>query len=115
MHAAECAGEIFDKPFKRQSQCGAAADQHIIMAGPHRRLPRQPHHLAKPPPHAIALDGIADLLGDRKPHSHRSILAPIQRLQHKTADGSPRAGRGGQEVCALPEAFHRRRGGPRLS
>ena len=107
VNAAECAGEILDQSIERQLQGLAAANQHIIVSGPHLGPRRQPHHFAKPPPYATALGRVADLLGDGETHPHRSILAPIERLQYESAYGSPGAGRGGQEVCALPEPLHR--------
>src|SRR5580765_4305995 len=98
MHAAERAGEILDQPLERQIESGAPADQHIVVSRSHPRGRGEPYHLPEPPPHAIALRRIADLLGNGKSYPHRSILAPIQRLQHESADGGPSAGCGGQEV-----------------
>jgi len=107
VNAAECAGEILDQSIERQLQGLAAANQHIVVSRPERSFFRHPNHRAQPPAHAVALGGIADLLGDGETHPHRSILAPIERLQYESAYGSPGAGRGGQEVCALPEPLHR--------
>src|SRR5436309_11786339 len=86
MHAAERAGEVLDQSIEWQLESRAPADQHIVKSLSHSGRWRQPHHLTEPPPHAIALGRIADLLGNGKSHPHRSILAPIQRLQHQHAD-----------------------------
>src|SRR4051794_25795360 len=102
MDTVERAHEILDQPLERQTKSRAPADQHVVISLSHLRRGK-PHHLPQPPPHAIALRRVADLLGNGKSHPHWSILAPIERLQHESADGGSSAGRGGQEVCALPE------------
>src|SRR5207253_9363344 len=96
MDAAERAGEILGQPLEWQIESGAPADQHVVISSSHAGRRRKPHHLPQPPPHAIALGRVADLLGNGKSHPHRSILAPIQRLQHESADGGPSTGCGGQ-------------------
>src|SRR5262245_34888799 len=79
--------EVLDQALERQIKCCPPADQHIVVATSHRGLRREPHHLAQPPPDAVAFDGIADLLRAGEAHAHRSILTAITRLQNKTADG----------------------------
>ena len=112
VHPPERPVEILDQALERQIQRRPPSDQHIVVAAPHPVGRRKPHHLAQTPAHAVALDRVADLLRAGKSHAHRSILAAITRLQHKSADGSLGAGRCGQKVCALPEPLHRRRGRP---
>src|SRR3954467_8607803 len=75
--AAERADEILGEVLERQVERRTAADHDIVISGPHTRG-RQPHHLPQPSPHAIALRRIADLLGNRKSHPHRSILPPSE-------------------------------------
>jgi len=98
MHAAKGLVEILKQPVERQIERTAPPDQHIIVSRLHSGRRCKPDHFAQPPTNAVALNRIADLLGNGKSDTHRSILTPIERLQHKSADGGPSAGRGGQEV-----------------
>ena len=113
MHAAKGLVEILKQPVERQVERAAPPDQYIIVSRPHSGRRRKPDNFAQPPANAVALDRIADLLGNSKSDTHRSILTPIERLQHKSADGRPGASRDSQKISALPEPLHRRRGRPR--
>ncbi len=91
---------------------GAAADQHVIMAGTERRGRRKPHHFAQPPAHPVALHGIADLArhGEADPDwavfwaafwaALPAILSATPRLQDEGAGGRSCAFRGSLKVRA---------------
>jgi len=93
MHAAKGSIEILKQPMERQVERTAPPDQHIIVSRLHSGRRRKPDHFAQPPANAVALDRIADLLRNGKSDTHRSILTPIERLQHKSVDGRPGASR----------------------
>src|ERR1700680_152197 len=62
----------------RQRERRAPTDQHIIMAGPHRAVRRQPDDLAQPAAYPVALHGIADLPRHRESDADgaRSLAPP---------------------------------------
>jgi hypothetical protein len=58
----------------------------------------------KPPLHAIADHGAADLLRDGKTHSHRHIrILPIADEQNKAGSGRAQAAVRGNEIGALAD------------
>jgi hypothetical protein len=95
---------------KRQGERRAPPDQYIIVAGGEFRFRLEPHYFAQPAPDAVALYGIADLLGNSEADPDRTrvllsvlpsvllnvpigILTP-QRLQHERLRRRPRASLG---------------------
>jgi hypothetical protein len=79
-----------DRHFER----GAPSDQHVIVAGAQQSRRRKPNELAQAAPHAVALDGVADLFADGETDPRRTVLAARTGLQHKAAGVSTRAGPG---------------------
>jgi hypothetical protein len=80
VNATQGLGEIIDKAFERHVEGRSPPNQDVVVARPHPVLRRQPDQFSKPPTDAVALDGIADLPGYGKSHTHGSILAPVERL-----------------------------------
>jgi hypothetical protein len=95
---------------KRQGERRAPPDQYIIMSGGEFGFRLEPHHFAQAAPDAVALDGIADLLGDGEadPDETRILLSVLpsvlfnvplgvftpQRLKHERLRRRPRASLG---------------------
>jgi hypothetical protein len=82
------------------------ADQHIIMAAAQPPGRQQPHDLPQPAPHAVTLDGIADLPRHRKADARRPIIGAAARLQHKRPAGRPGAGCGSPKVRSALQPLH---------
>ena len=75
--------EFLDHAIERQLQGGAPADQHIVMAGAQATRRRQPDDFPETAPHAIALDGISDLLRHGEADAYRTTVVSLARLQHE--------------------------------
>jgi hypothetical protein len=85
-------------------------DQHIIVTGAERRRGSDADQFAQAAPHAVALDGIADLLGDRKSDPRRPGLGAPVRLQdegaYRCACTSCGSFRGGPKIISAFQPLH---------
>ena len=113
MSAQECAAVICNHGGKWNGQRRSPPDQHIIMSEPKRIPGIQPDKLSQPPSHAVAFDGISDLLGDGETDPARTRVAPVARLQNKTCGRNPVLARGGHKIRSFPQALHRNGQQPR--
>jgi len=87
--AVKCRIELPSHLAERRVERRAAPDQHVIVAVAKAGTLRQPHHLAQPPPHSVALHGIADLPRHRKADAHRAVFGAAPRLQHERRPRRP--------------------------
>jgi hypothetical protein len=92
--AVKRAAEFLQHGVESGFEGGTASDQHVIMPGLQQSRRRKPNEFAQAAPHAIALDGIADLFADGKSDPRRAALAARAGLQDKAAGMSTRAGPG---------------------
>jgi hypothetical protein len=82
------------------------SDQDIIMVGLHQYRIEPLHQFAQPAPDAIALGGVAVLLGDGEADADRAgIIAPAA-LQDERGTIHPRAIGNGDEIRPLPQPIH---------
>src|ERR1700675_3276067 len=101
MDTLERPTEVLDQSRKRQLECGATTDQHIVTSRLEPARVRKPHDFAQSAPHPIALDRVADLLRHRKADTWRSCFGAPAGLQHKGRRRNPRTRRGSQKVRPL--------------
>jgi hypothetical protein len=94
MDAVKRATEFLQHRVKRDLECRAPSDQHVIVSGLQQSRRRKPNELAQAAPHAVTLDGIADLFADGETNPRRTALPARTGLQNKAAGMSPRAGPG---------------------
>lgn len=106
MDPAERVGKIPRHVGKRQLQCRRPSNQHVIMTGAKLTGIREPHDLAQPPPHPVALDRIADLPRYRETQPRRALVAAAARLQHKRLGGRPCTLGGCPKVRPAFQALH---------
>jgi hypothetical protein len=92
--AVKRAAEFLQHRVKRDLERGAPSDQHVIVPGLQRSRRSKPDELAQAAPHAVTLDGVADLFADGETNPRRTALAARPCLQDKAAGMSPRAGPG---------------------
>ena len=83
--AREFGGDALKGHCKRR----APADQDVVVAGLRGKRGREAHDLAQPPPHAIALDCVADLLRYREADPGRGIVAARACLQDEAPRPAP--------------------------
>jgi len=105
--------KVLPDAVKRQLQSRSAADQNIVMSGLKTTAAAQSYCFTQPAPDAIALDGIADLLGHRKADPNRAGVLAFESLQDKGRRRNLDAGRSGQKIRPLPQTLHRSRAGIR--
>jgi hypothetical protein len=82
--------EILHHFGERNRQCGAAADQHVIMARTpwlSPGSPREPNDFAQTAADTISLHGVADLSGYGEADPDRVISRASPRLKHESAAG----------------------------
>jgi len=106
MYAPQRSFKILRHPGERQIECRTPSYQHIVMSGAKRTCGCQPNNFPQPPADPITLDGISDLLRDRKAKSCRTRVMALARLQHKRRGRCLEPGRRGQKVRPLPQSFH---------
>src|SRR5262249_61688619 len=89
----------------RRRQCGASADQHVIVARTQWLSPssrREPDDLAQTAADTISLHSIADLPRYGKADPDSVISRVLPRLQHESAAGGAHAiGRGSKIAAAF--------------
>ena len=113
MNPAQCRGEFLRHHFKRRGQRRSSSDKHIIMTGTQPVGGRQAHQFAQTTPHAVALDGVADLPRHGKAYARRACLIAPPRLQHKGCSGRSCTTRRSLEIAAASEPLNGN-GGMRL-
>jgi hypothetical protein len=106
MSAAQRRIEVPDHVAERDFQGGAAPDQNIIVVSAKRRLRRQPHDFAQPAAHAVTLDRITHLLGDREADPRRIFAAARSRLQDERTGMGPRALSGSPKIRPAFQPLH---------
>jgi len=95
VNATERRGELLDHIAKGRGQSCPPSDQDVIVTGAKCLGRREPHHFAKPPPHPITLDRVADLPRHCEADARRSGEPALARLQDERVAGSLRAFGGG--------------------
>jgi len=65
-----------------------------------------PHQFAQSPPHAIPLDGVADLARDRKTDAPTRLVHSPARLQQECFAGGSCSGSGSAKVRSAPQPIH---------
>ena len=65
-----------DAPERHRQQVPPGHD-HIVMPQPQTKIRREAEGFAETPTYAVALDGVADLLGDREADSRQLLAAPL--------------------------------------
>jgi hypothetical protein len=99
---------LLDHAIERQLEGGATADQHIVMSRSQTTRRRTPDDFPETAPHAIALDGISNLLRHGEADAYRAtVIVSPARLQHERGGRHLAAGGGGQEIGPLPQPLHR--------
>jgi hypothetical protein len=98
--------EILPHLAERRCERRPPANQHIIMTAVHAAARRQPHDLAQPAPHPVALHRIADLPRHRKADPRRTVPGAAARLYHKGADGRPQPLRRSEKIGAAGQPLH---------
>jgi hypothetical protein len=106
VHAAERRIEVPHDVGERQLERRPAANQHVIVAGAKRATLGKPHDLAQAPPHAIALDRIADLPGYCETNPHRALVAAQACLQDESLGRRPYTLGGSPKVRPAFQALH---------
>ena len=105
MNAHKGLVEILHHFGERNRQCGAPADQHVIVArtqwlGPGSR--REPDDLAQTAADTISLHGVADLSRYGKADPDSVISHALPRLKYESAAGGAHAiGRGSKIAAAF--------------
>jgi hypothetical protein len=102
--------EILPHLAERRCERRPPANQHIIMTAVHAAARRQPHDLAQPAPHPVALHRIADLPRHREADPRRTVLGATARLHHESAVGRPQPLCRGKEIRAAGQPFHGKEG-----
>ena len=107
MHAPKGRFKLFLEVSERPGERGAARNQHIIVAGEGVRGGRGTNERAQPAANAVAVDGLADLLGDGETEPRRSFRVALARsrfsFEYEARSGPPRAAPQPQELRALLE------------
>ena len=98
--------EILPHLAERRCERRPPANQHIIMTAVHAAARRQPHHLAQPAPHPVALHRIADLPRHREADPRRTVLGALARLHHESAIGRPQPLCRGKKIRAAGQPLH---------
>lgn len=85
--------------------------QHMVAAWLGKCLAMETDRFSQPAANAVALDGIAHFLGDRKAET-RAVrrclgITMLEKLQQKTAPGDFPSPGGGQKFCAFLQASHK--------
>ena len=105
MNANKGLVEILYHFAERNRQCGAAADQHVVVAGTQWLGPggrRKPNDLAQTAADSISLHSVADLPRYGKADPDSVISRVLPRLQHESAAGGAHAiGRGSKIAAAF--------------
>jgi hypothetical protein len=91
MNAQKRHSEIVHHIVEPRLERRSPTHQHVIVSGAKRSGWRAADERAQAPPHAVALDGIADLFGDCKSDPRRPGLGAPSRLQDKCACRGSRA------------------------
>ncbi len=76
------------------------------MAGTQATRGRKPYDFLETSPHAIALDGISNLLRHGEADAYRTTVVSLARLQYERRSRHLAPGRGGQEIGSLPQPLH---------
>ena len=105
MNANKSLVEILHHLAEWNRQCGAAADQHVIVARTQRLSPgrrRQPDDLTQTAADAVSLHRVADLPRYGEANSDSVISPALPRLKHESAAGGTYAiGRGSKIAAAF--------------
>jgi hypothetical protein len=89
--ALKRAAQFLHHGVERGFERGAPSDQHVIVPGLQQSRRRKPNELAQAAPHAVTLDGVADLFRYGETNPRRTALPARPGLQDKAAGMSTRA------------------------
>ncbi len=98
--------EFPDQVAKRHLQRRPPPNQHIIVAGTKHGLRREADGLTQATPHAVSLDGIADLARNSEADPAGGLVAARPRLQDKAARRRPRPFGGSLKVRPAFQPLH---------